>query len=87
MSYGFVLATQTHNFTGGSDGELPIWYGNLVFDNKGNPYGTASGGGNSACGGGCGIVFELSPSKNGWQKTRSLEIPKLIASCSFRQEE
>lgn len=58
-----------HNFTGGSDGELPIWYGNLVFDNKGNLYGTASGGGNSACGGGCGIVFELSPSKNGWQTT------------------
>ena len=29
-----------HNFTGGSDGELPIWYGNLVFDNKGNLYGT-----------------------------------------------
>jgi uncharacterized repeat protein (TIGR03803 family) len=58
-----------HNFTGGSDGELPIWYGNLVFDSKGNLYGTASGGGSSACGGGCGMVFELSPSTSGWQKT------------------
>src|ERR1700733_11669167 len=34
----------------------------LVFDDAGNLYGTAYGGGGGACGGGCGTVFELSPS-------------------------
>jgi uncharacterized repeat protein (TIGR03803 family) len=80
MAIAVTLFTQTlawavtgvkviHNFTGGSDGNGPIWYGNLIIDSKGNLYGTASGGGNSDCGGfGCGMVFELTPSKRGWQK-------------------
>lgn len=54
-----------HNFTG-ADGSYPIGYGNLVFDGKGNLYGTAVEGANCAI---CGIVFELSPSTSGWNKT------------------
>lgn len=62
-----------HNFTGGSDGNSPIWYGSLILDSKGNLYGTTAGGANSTCGGICGTVFELSPSKAGWKKTTLYE--------------
>jgi uncharacterized repeat protein (TIGR03803 family) len=57
-----------HTFTGGVDGFLP--QAGLVFDGKGNLYGTTSGGGNAnseVCS--CGTVFELSPATNGtWTK-------------------
>ena len=51
-----------YKFTGGSDGAQP-WAG-LIVDKSGNLYGTAAGGGQSACSGiitgtGCGVVFEL----------------------------
>lgn len=56
-----------YSFTGGNDGIDP--QGNLVFDAKGNLYGTTvQGGGTSACHGeyqGCGIVFELLPRSGG----------------------
>jgi hypothetical protein len=49
-----------YSFTGGSDGQAPL--GGLVSDSAGNLYGvTANGGGASACGDGCGTIFELSP--------------------------
>jgi uncharacterized repeat protein (TIGR03803 family) len=44
----------------------------VIFDTAGNLYGTASLGGaniNSNCYGGCGVVFELSPSATGWKET------------------
>jgi uncharacterized repeat protein (TIGR03803 family) len=44
-----------------SDGIQP-WYENLVFDSLGNIYGTTCGGGPVNYG----IVFELTPSGNGW---------------------
>jgi len=47
--------TSLHDFTGGSDGSYP--YSNLVFDNQGNIYGTASGGGAF----GLGVVFQIRP--------------------------
>jgi len=47
--------TSLHDFTNGSDGGYP--YSNLVFDDSGNIYGTASSGGSS----GNGVVFRLSP--------------------------
>ena len=39
----------------------------LIFDSKGNLFGTTNKGGNynQVCGGGCGTVFELSPAANG----------------------
>jgi len=51
------------------DGLQP--YAGMIFDSKGNLYGTTSGGGNtSACEGGCGVVFELSPDgKGNWTET------------------
>jgi uncharacterized repeat protein (TIGR03803 family) len=42
----------------------------LVFDGAGNLYGTASNGGNVGCGGGgCGGIFELTPSNGSWTET------------------
>ena len=56
--------TVLHSFTGASDGESPE--GNLVRDKSGNLYGvTFLGGsstGNSQCPGGCGTLYEVSPS-------------------------
>jgi uncharacterized repeat protein (TIGR03803 family) len=58
-----------YTFTGGSDGGEPD--APLVFDGSGNLYGTASGGGNPNCqnGYGCGTVFELTHSGDGWTQT------------------
>src|SRR4029077_12076035 len=53
--------TLLHSFIGGNgarNGDEPD--GNLVMDQAGNLYGTSSGG-NSACRGGCGLVFKLNP--------------------------
>jgi hypothetical protein len=53
-----------YSFTGGGDGFAP--QGGLVRDREGNFYGTASGGGDLSCSlTGCGVVFSLSPMKNG----------------------
>src|SRR5579864_7987885 len=44
----------------------------FVFDSQGNLYGTTFAGGSSAkcvVSGGCGVIFELSPSTNGWAET------------------
>ena len=50
--------TVLYQFTGGSDGGLPI--ASVVRDSAGNLYGTTEFGGNEDCGGsGCGVVFEL----------------------------
>ena len=58
-----------HSFTGGSNGFAP--QGALAFDAAGNLYGTTLDGGNEAhCGGGCGIVFQLSPQTSGGWKFR-----------------
>ena len=46
--------TSLHDFTGGSDGNLPR--SNLVFDSSGNLYGTAYGGVD-----GKGVVFQITP--------------------------
>ena len=63
-----------YTFQGGSDGAYP--QSSLIFDSKGNLYGTTSNGGNmsAACNalGGCGTVFELSPPSGGtgpWTET------------------
>lgn len=57
-----------HTFTGGSDGQAP--FPGVIFDSAGNLYGTTLDGGSAGCeGGGCGTVFELSPSTSGnWEE-------------------
>ncbi len=60
--------TVLHNFTGGTDGAVPI--AGLSMDRTGNLYGTTIGGGiqGTHCGsfGGCGTVFVLSNKGSGW---------------------
>lgn len=56
--------TVLHSFSG-SDGRAPYWE-SLIFDSEGSIYGTAAGGG-LACG--CGLVFKLTKSGNGWNET------------------
>jgi uncharacterized repeat protein (TIGR03803 family) len=58
-----------YSFSGAADGALPN--GGLISDGAGNLYGTAFAGGDlSVCGGGgCGVVYKLSPSSNGWTET------------------
>jgi uncharacterized repeat protein (TIGR03803 family) len=59
---GWTL-TNLHDFAGGDDGQYPV--GGLVMDNSGHLYGTTSQGGpggrGAVCGGGCGVVFEITP--------------------------
>ncbi|MGD0164843.1 MAG: choice-of-anchor tandem repeat GloVer-containing protein [Candidatus Sulfotelmatobacter sp.] len=56
--------TTLYSFTGGTDGEAPE--GSVLFDEEGNLYATATGGGSTACGTidasvGCGAVIKLTP--------------------------
>ncbi|HEY6766355.1 MAG TPA: choice-of-anchor tandem repeat GloVer-containing protein [Candidatus Sulfotelmatobacter sp.] len=65
-SSGGWTETVLHSFTGGGDGSNPP--SGVIFDSKGNLYGVASAGGKSACQGGCGVVFQLSPTSSGWKE-------------------
>jgi uncharacterized repeat protein (TIGR03803 family) len=51
--------TVLYNFPGGAGGSFPAW-GDVIFDQAGNMYGTASDGGNA----GLGVVWELTPRGN-----------------------
>ncbi|MGH6846196.1 MAG: choice-of-anchor tandem repeat GloVer-containing protein, partial [Methylocella sp.] len=51
--------TVLYSFTGGIDGGGPT--AGLIADSSGNLYGTTAFGGSAVCGGGCGVVFKLSP--------------------------
>ena len=55
--------TVLHEFTG-ADGNEPL-YGNLIFDQAGNLYGTTEAGGAHDLG----TVYELSPSNGGWTES------------------
>jgi uncharacterized repeat protein (TIGR03803 family) len=58
--------TVLHRFTGGKDGAYPEF---LVFDAAGNLYGVANGGGSSNCIFGCGAIFKLTLTSDGWRMT------------------
>jgi uncharacterized repeat protein (TIGR03803 family) len=63
--------TVLYNFQGGADGDEVV--GSLIFDKKGNLYGTTALGGGGSCTYGCGTVFELSPpAKKGGAWTKSI---------------
>jgi uncharacterized repeat protein (TIGR03803 family) len=51
--------TALHDFTGGTDSQSPM--SNVIFDVNGNLYGTATGGTGGCDGGGCGVVWEITP--------------------------
>jgi uncharacterized repeat protein (TIGR03803 family) len=53
------LLTDLYDFPGGAGGESP--YGGLVMDQDGNLYGATYNGGRKGCGGGCGVVYEITP--------------------------
>jgi uncharacterized repeat protein (TIGR03803 family) len=59
-----ILYSFCPNCAGGSS---PL--GSLAIDAEGNLYGTAFHGGGNGCGGGCGVVFELSPGAQSWNET------------------
>ena len=63
QNFGSWTETILHFFNG-SDGEGP-GYGNLIFDQAGNLYGTTTYGGTYNYG----IVFELTPSNGSWTET------------------
>jgi len=56
-----------YSFAGGQDGSRPA--ANVIFDGAGNLYGTTTAGGGGSCPGGCGTVFELTPSSSGWSES------------------
>jgi len=58
------VETVLHSFAGGADGTYPQ-FGDLIFDQAGNIYGTTSGGGSS----GDGVVFKLTRSGSGWTES------------------
>lgn len=62
--------TVLYSFQGGMDGEEPQ-YGDLLFDQQGNIYGTTPYGGSpgSNCYQTCGVVYELTPSNGGWSES------------------
>jgi uncharacterized repeat protein (TIGR03803 family) len=60
--------TLLYSFSGGSDGGDPDSV--LLFDSKGNLYGTTANGGTGCGGTGCGVVFKVSPQSGGrWSET------------------
>jgi len=59
--------TVLHSFAGGDDGIRPL--STLTLDPAGNLYGTTFIGGKGCGDGGCGTVFELSPTGQGWTET------------------
>ncbi len=64
LANGKWTKTTLLTFTNGLDGGYPV-SGSLIFDAKGNLYGTTQTGGS----GGEGTVFELSPSNGAWTET------------------
>ena len=67
-SNGSWTESVLYDFSGGTDGASPLG-GRLVFDQAGNFYGTTFSGGGGSCPGGCGVVYELTPSDGGWTES------------------
>jgi uncharacterized repeat protein (TIGR03803 family) len=67
-SSGGWIESVIYSFSGGSDGANP--YAGVVFDKRGNLYGTTTYGGMYSCGDlNCGTVFQLTPSRSGWTES------------------
>jgi hypothetical protein len=58
-----------YNFADVRHGSGPNLFDALAIDGKGNLYGAAAGGTGTGCGGGCGVIYEMSPGANGkWKE-------------------
>jgi len=68
-SGGSWTYTVIHNFACGGVSDGGESRADLVMDQSGNLFGTTSVGSSGSCVGGCGVVFELSPSNGGWTET------------------
>jgi len=64
---GARVESVLYAFKGGSDGAQPL--SGLVMDAAGVLYGTTYNGGSTACAGGCGTVFKLTPSSSGYTES------------------
>lgn len=77
--------TILYQFTGGTAGALPV--GDLIFDQAGNLYGAAQSGGLGPCTNpqngfrGCGVIYELTPSKGAWTETVLYSFNGANAGC------
>jgi uncharacterized repeat protein (TIGR03803 family) len=69
-----------YNFQNQNDGAIP--YAGLIFDHSGNLYGAATEGGNGGNGGG--TIFELTPSKGGWNFSLLYSLPGWGISGTYR---
>ena len=67
QSNGSWTESVLHSFTGGSDGGDPL--AGLIFNAKGNLYGTTAYGGHTGKFCNCGVVFELTPNGGNWNET------------------
>ena len=66
--------TSLYSFSCGNDGDGP--WGGVVFDKAGNLYGNTVLGGAGACLYGCGVVYKLTPAKQGdWTETVLYSFP------------
>ncbi len=59
------IETPLYRFAGGNDGANPFG-ADIIFDQAGSIYGTTYNGGGGSCAGGCGTVYELTPSNGRW---------------------
>ncbi len=74
-SNGGWTETILHNFLSGSNGGIPT--SGVVIDQVGNMYGTTDDGGS----GGCGTLYELTPSGSGWTETTLYNFQGLDDGC------
>jgi uncharacterized repeat protein (TIGR03803 family) len=61
--------TVIYHFGGALHGDGAGPQASLIFGDAGDLLSTTLGGGTGTCKGGCGTVFELTPTSNGWQET------------------
>jgi uncharacterized repeat protein (TIGR03803 family) len=68
-AYAKPKLSTLYTFAGTSDGAYP---GQLSYDRSGNLYGATASGGSTACSGGCGTIFRITPPAKGgtaWTET------------------
>ena len=78
-SHGSWTQSVIYSFSGGSDGGSPL--SGLTFDGAGNLYGTTFYGGQT-CRYGCGTVYQLTPTGQGWTETVLYSFPNVAGGTN-----